>query len=556
MDHRIAAIKFCDREDRHATTCASHPFPIGFARDREFARDTQNKEHETTYPDAPRGRRVGRERPRRRGQAPDRCRPQRKPATGAMAGPTNDGTRSRARLRRTTRVRNLGAHARCPHIAPDFRYHRRTLPGRARNASLPYRDATKHSCNRDRRGTQSGHGDAGANARRLRRRRDARHDARFSDRRTSGFRDQHRRLGTGLNRRNAAHALRAARRGLTANKEPDYAFKAKQMTPVNTPARNRQNAITVELSAVIVAVGPDGPQVLVLQPDRSRPAALPSGPLESQHRTLDGGLRTSVEEQTGFELGYVEQLYSFGDANRHASARAKLGRALSIGYLALVHEDKLRRTDACEWRSWYDFFPWEDWRDGTPGILASVRDGIAGWIAEAPRDQRKSREERAQVTFCVPDGHWNEELALERYELLYEIGLVPEAHRDGADCWAPREAAIMDAQSLQADHRRILATAISRLRGKIKYRPVVFELMPSSFTFLELQRAVEALAGVELHKANFRRLVEHQGLVEDTGAKSAKTGGRPASLFRFRREVVLERPASGVGLPPVRRRPD
>ena len=307
---------------------------------------------------------------------------------------------------------------------------------------------------------------------------------------------------------------------------------------------------------MIVAVGPDGPQVLVLQPDRSRPAALPSGPLESQHRTLDGGLRTSVEEQTGFELGYVEQLYSFGDANRHASARAKLGRALSIGYLALVHEDKLRRTDACEWRSWYDFFPWEDWRDGTPGILASVRDGIAGWIAEAPRDQRKSREERAQVTFCVPDGHWNEELALERYELLYEIGLVPEAHRDGADCWAPREAAIMDAQSLQADHRRILATAISRLRGKIKYRPVVFELMPSSFTFLELQRAVEALAGVELHKANFRRLVEHQGLVEDTGAKSAKTGGRPASLFRFRREVVLERPASGVGLPPVRRRPD
>ena len=62
-----------------------------------------------------------------------------------------------------------------------------------------------------------------------------------------------------------------------------------------------------------------------------------------------------------------------------------------------------------------------------------------------------------------------------------------------------------------ADHRRILATAIARLRGKIKYRPIVFELMPPSFTLLQLQRTVEALAGVRLHKPNFRRLVEQQG---------------------------------------------
>jgi hypothetical protein len=323
----------------------------------------------------------------------------------------------------------------------------------------------------------------------------------------------------------------------------------------NDPApRSRHDAITVELGAVIVAVAADGPQVLILQPDPGRPAALPSGPLEPHHRTLDAGLRTWVEEQTGFELGYVEQLYSFGDANRHASARARPGRALSIGYLALVHENKPRRIEASAWRGWYAFFPWEDWRSGEPAILATVRDGIAGWIAEAPRDERKAREERARLAFGDPDSHWNEELALERYELLYEIGLVPEAHRDGSACWAPREAALIDAESLQADHRRILATAISRLRGKIKYRPVVFELMPEQFTFLDLQRAVEALAGVELHKANFRRLVEHQGLVEDTGAKSSKTGGRPARLLRFRREVLLERPASGVGLPPVRRR--
>jgi hypothetical protein len=78
---------------------------------------------------------------------------------------------------------------------------------------------------------------------------------------------------------------------------------------------------------------------------------------------------------------------------------------------------------------------------------------------------------------------------------------------------------------------------------------VVFELMAEAFTLFELQRAVEALAGVRLHKQNFRRLVEQGGLVEGTGRLRQDTGGRPAELFRFRRDVLLERPAPGVGLP-------
>ena len=102
------------------------------------------------------------------------------------------------------------------------------------------------------------------------------------------------------------------------------------------------------------------------------------------------------------------------------------------------------------------------------------------------------------------------------------------------------------------DHRRILATGIARLRAKIKYRPVVFELMPDAFTLLQLQRAVEALAGQLLHKPNFRRLIEQQALVEETGEAAMDTGGRPAKLFRFRREVVLERAAAGTKLPLVR----
>ncbi len=101
----------------------------------------------------------------------------------------------------------------------------------------------------------------------------------------------------------------------------------------------------------------------------------------------------------------------------------------------------------------------------------------------------------------------------------------------------------------RSTHRRILATALGRLRGKIKYRPVVFELLPPTFTLWQLQRVVESLAGKPLHKQNFRRLLERGGLVEGTGQYDLSTGGRPAELFRFRRDVLRERAAPGVGLP-------
>ena len=121
---------------------------------------------------------------------------------------------------------------------------------------------------------------------------------------------------------------------------------------------------------------------------------------------------------------------------------------------------------------------------------------------------------------------------LERYELLYEAGLVAEAARDlGRPARFAGRRSRAPGRTMALDHRRILATAIGRLRGKIKYRPVVFELMPPAFTLLQLQRTVEALAGVRLHKQNFRRLVEQQGLVEETGEISA-AHRRPAGAAR------------------------
>jgi hypothetical protein len=202
------------------------------------------------------------------------------------------------------------------------------------------------------------------------------------------------------------------------------------------------------------------------------------------------------------------------------------------------------------WQNWYLFFPWEDWRSAKPAALAPLEKRLGEWAAQAPTAaERRLREERVGLAFAAS---WNEELVLERYELLYEAGLIQERWRDLARS-TPVEDRPVFGMPMAADHRRILATAIGRLRGKIKYRPVVFELMPPAFTLLQLQRTVEALSGVRLHKQNFRRLVEQQGLVEETGGISAATGGRPARFVRFRREVLLERPAPGLRLRAGRR---
>jgi hypothetical protein len=325
-------------------------------------------------------------------------------------------------------------------------------------------------------------------------------------------------------------------------------------------------ALSIGLSAVIVAASVQEPRVLTIKPPAGaapadprpdRPPAgveaLPSGPLEAEHRTLEIGLRSWVERQTSQSLGYVEQLYTFGDRDRSAGDGALALPALVVAYLALVREARPAGSADAEWRSWYRYFPWEDWRDGRPALLDPIETALARWARqEGGEAERRLRAERVGLAFGLSGAAWNEELVLERYELLYEAGLVSEAARD-----LGRPAAMPDGLATGAemavDHRRILATAIGRLRGKIKYRPVVFELMPPAFTLLQLQRTVEALSGVRLHKQNFRRLVEQQGLVEETGEISARTGGRPARLVRFRREVLLERPAPGLRLRPARR---
>lgn len=311
----------------------------------------------------------------------------------------------------------------------------------------------------------------------------------------------------------------------------------------------------VELLGVIVAVTDEVPRVLVV--DHAGELALPTGPfIPAEHISLEHAFRSMIEAQAGLDLHYVEQLYTFGNRHRTSDEMSGGPRTVSVAYIALTSEGDLPRK-GIRWADWYDFLPWEDWREGRPAEIDGVIEpALLRWSRQpGGTERRRERQERVNVTFGGPAAvGMDAVLSLERLELLYDVGILAEAERDrdasGAD------AEILDVEHLgtpmAADHRRVLATALGRLRGKLAYRPVVFELLPGEFTLLQLQRVAEALSGARLHKQNFRRLVTNADLVEPIGRTKVIGRGRPAELFRFRREVLGEKLTVGLSRPIMR----
>ena len=135
---------------------------------------------------------------------------------------------------------------------------------------------------------------------------------------------------------------------------------------------------------------------------------------------------------------------------------------------------------------------------------------------------------------------------MERYELLYQLELVAEATIDGLvrdGEWGPRaiEAASRACDEglgrpMALDHRRILATALGRIRGKLAYRPVVFELVPETFTLLQLQRVVEALSGgvVKMGPGTLYTTIqraEEQGLIRESDERPPEAEDQPQRRY-------------------------
>ena len=330
----------------------------------------------------------------------------------------------------------------------------------------------------------------------------------------------------------------------------------------------------LDLVAAVLSVHDDEPVIEVLPPGVSRDfEQLPAVTFQpGAGRNLEETLRQPVSLETGHVIGYLQQLVAFKTSQPLDPER------ILIGYLALVNDKRHRiRTRPASrvhprisrWQGCYLYLPWEDWRGGRPAVIDSViLPALAKWSRATTATARvkaaskaalnrlqAERSARVRLAFGSAGAAWAEEKVLARFELLAEAGLVAEeSPLTGGGTAEPLRSSAQSAgrpasalgRPMVPGHRRILAAGLGRLRSDLQQRPVVFELMEDSFTLFELQRTVEIILGPHLHKQNFRRLIETTGLVEPTGRLKSHTGGRPAQLYRFRRDVLLERPGPGV----------
>lgn len=113
-------------------------------------------------------------------------------------------------------------------------------------------------------------------------------------------------------------------------------------------------------------------------------------------------------------------------------------------------------------------------------------------------------------------------------------------HRPGTDAAETQWFSVFDLPPLAFDHREILEYALTRLRYKLEYTSVGFQLLPDVFTLTDLQKAYETILGEQLDKRNFRRKILASGILQETGKKKRDGEGRPAMLYHYRQDAVAE----------------
>jgi len=128
------------------------------------------------------------------------------------------------------------------------------------------------------------------------------------------------------------------------------------------------------------------------------------------------------------------------------------------------------------------------------------------------------------------------------YALVDADGRSVNASSDAIEAkWFPVDGL----PELAFDHDAILAVALERLRGKVRYAPLGFELLSRAFTLTELQRLYEVILGRDLDKRNFRRKIQTMGLLVDTGKTRQGLAHRAPRLYRFDRRRYAELERSG-----------
>lgn len=322
--------------------------------------------------------------------------------------------------------------------------------------------------------------------------------------------------------------------------------KGTKAQPLLSPAPTLQ----VRVFLVMLAVTDGEPMVCLEQDGAGTDDALPAAAfIPGEHQSLEQPLADKNWLDGRQFPSPLQQI----DCRLAPSAVAAHEQIIDITYLALRPPDKVKQPRAAsrkepaanrKWQSIFVYLPWEDWRQGRPQIMETlIRPHLTAWARLGrPSRQRgasvqlqSQRQNRVAELFSNDPASWEQDKTVERFQLMVDAGLLADE--------LPGEPGIpltsndpRLGQVMTAGNRRRLAIALGALRQAVRQRPDVRGLMPPEFTLFDLQRCVEIILGPSLHKQNFRRQVETQGLLEPTGRVNPNTGGRPAQLYRFRRD--------------------
>lgn len=222
--------------------------------------------------------------------------------------------------------------------------------------------------------------------------------------------------------------------------------------------------------------------------------ALPGG-FVGINESLDEAAARELKEETGIDGLYMEQLYTWGDTGRDPRTRV-----ISVSYMTLADADSLKMeagSDAEE----------------------------AGWFTVRYSLVKNTR-------FAFPKGHVREEkylLELDGNDERLSATIKKTTTVEGKVTKVRWE--IEESLGIAFDHAKIIAYGLERLRNKIEYTDIVFNLMPDYFTLTELQQVYEVILGKELIKANFRRKIAD--MVQPTNRYTKDKAHRPSRLYRF-----------------------
>lgn len=222
--------------------------------------------------------------------------------------------------------------------------------------------------------------------------------------------------------------------------------------------------------------------------------ALPGG-FVAIDESLDEAALRALKIETNIDDIYMEQLYTWGEVNRDVRTRV-----ISSSYMALVDSASLEikaGQDAADAR----------WFTVNYSLLEETEVlGEKGYLHER----------------IIEIKLWDEE-----EELFSKIKIT-----ESPDGRIKRES--IENQGIAFDHGKFIEYAIDRLRKKIEYTSLTFNLMPELFTLTELQQVYEVIQGKELLAAAFRRKIANMVTESDQFTKDA--GHRPSKLFRYRAE--------------------